>query len=802
MKKKLITLITALAGVVCYAFAFAACGERKHADNDTETLWEENCDGTLYYEYADDGSCFVSGVYGDPATFQNGTLVIPDTFKGNPVKGIKDNAFYDCSGLTSVTISDGAEYIGNNAFYGCRSLTSITIPESVTNIGELAFLECTLLEEIRYTGDIKSWCEITSASGLVPFGNSERKLYIGGNEIAGDLVIPDGVTSIQDYAFADCTKLTSVTIPDSVTLIGWGAFDGCSRLESVTLSFAHLDVRFSNFGHLFGAIPDIQETIPASLKTVVVTGGTVIQNEMFHGCSGLTSISLPDGITAIHDHAFSGCSSLTGMEIPSSVTEIGYGAFEDCTGLKSITIPDSTEYISGSALCGCSGLESITLPFLGGSKDKTDKAHLGYIFGAVYTYDNPKYVPASLKTVTLTGGTSIATRAFEGCDALANVTLPDGVTSIGDRAFDGCSGLKNVTLPSSVTSINDSAFYGCDSLTGNEYGNACYLGNSENKYLYLIRAKDTSIISCTVHENVKSIYGGAFSGCNGLKTVSAPLSAVNYLPGGVIETLTLTGSGTLSKDGLKYFNALTELTVSDSVKMSAGALGGLGNLQKLTVGSLAGNGMLGMLFGTLSFQGAVAVQQYLYVGSSFRTAEYYIPASLEEVTLTKAVSAPGTFSNCTMLKRVTLCDEETTIGERTFYGCSGLEDFVLPRDATGIGSKAFEGCTALQTLQTNVLLQAIGTEAFKNCAALQSIALPQPFFMAGQNAFEGCTALERVTFSHTSDWGIAPSSAFTSMNVETTPVEVTDAEQNAENLKNAWLDFVLYNHAKHIDSLQ
>ena len=122
------------------------------------------------------------------------------------------------------------------------------------------------------------------------------------------VVIKDGVTSIGDFAFYDCSDLTSVTIPNSVTSIGEHAFDGCSGLTSVT--------------------------IPNSV--------TSIGNGAFSGCSGLTSITIPNSVTNIGKSAFLGCTGLTSITIPNSVTSIGDYAFGVCEGLTSITFERDT----------------------------------------------------------------------------------------------------------------------------------------------------------------------------------------------------------------------------------------------------------------------------------------------------------------------------------------------------------------------------------------------------------------------------------------------------------------------------
>ena len=150
----------------------------------------------------------------------------------NSVTSIGDYAFCDCTGLTSVTIPNSVTSIGEAAFDGCSGLTSVTIPNSVTSIGKAAFYRCTELTSIYYTGDIASWCGIIGLNNLM---RNDRTLYIDGKELSGDLVIPNGVTSIGYGAFYDCSGLTSVTIGNSVTSIGEAAFCDCTGLTSITI---------------------------------------------------------------------------------------------------------------------------------------------------------------------------------------------------------------------------------------------------------------------------------------------------------------------------------------------------------------------------------------------------------------------------------------------------------------------------------------------------------------------------------------------------------------------------------------
>ena len=210
------------------------------------------------------------------------------------------DAFNPQVSLTSIKLPKTLKTIEERAFDGCSSLISISIPDSVTSIKDNAFYGCSSLTDV-YITDIAKWCAIK-------FGNTgsnplryAHNLYLNG-ELVTELVIPNSVTTINDYAFWGCNSLTIVTIPDSVTTIGNSAFYGCHSLTSIT--------------------------IPDSVTT--------IGNSAFLGCSSLTNITIGNGVTSIENGAFFGCSSLTSVTIPDGVTSIGAKAFSSCYSLTSI----------------------------------------------------------------------------------------------------------------------------------------------------------------------------------------------------------------------------------------------------------------------------------------------------------------------------------------------------------------------------------------------------------------------------------------------------------------------------------
>lgn len=415
------------------------------------------------FQIASDGlSFFTVNSYGeivDNYTLLNeyspiGDLILPND---GSILGFDYEAFYYCTGLTSINIPDSVTSINVAAFSDCYSLTSITIPDSIKTIDAAAFYNC---------------------SGLT------------------DIVIPNSVESIGYQSFYGCSRLTSIDIPDSVTSIGGYAFNNCSGLTSIT--------------------------IPDSVKS--------IGDGIFCDCSSLTNVTIPEDITSIGECMFDGCSSLDSFTIPEGVTSIDYAAFRDCSSLTSIVVPDSVTIIDDSAFYHCYGLTSITLPFVGQTKDESGNTHFGYIFGASSYYYNGSYIPSSLKTVIITGGTSIGEYAFKDCTGLTNITIPNSVISISAHAFRNCSGLTDIIVPDSVVSIGQYAFGGCTTMTSITipFVGQTKNGSSNTHFGYIFGAQTNNYNDDWVPSSLKTVIttGGtsiseyAFSDCAGLTSVT------------------------------------------------------------------------------------------------------------------------------------------------------------------------------------------------------------------------------------------------------------------------------------------
>jgi hypothetical protein len=243
------------------------------------------------------------------------------------------------------------------------------------------------------------------------------------------LNIPEGVTSIGDYAFEGCSSLTSIAIPEGVTSIGNYAFFNCSSLTSIDIPESVTSIGDSAFFHC------------SSLTSIDIPEGvTSIGDNVFGGCSSLTSIDIPEGVTSIGSYAFYGCSSLASIDIPESVTSIGYGAFDSCSSLKSVHITDL------SAWCNITFSNKYSNPLNRGAKLYLNNQELTEVV-----------IPADIK--------QIKGFAFYGYKALTKVTMGEGVTSVGTQSFRDCSSLTQVycygtTPPTINPSSTNSSFNG------------------------------------------------------------------------------------------------------------------------------------------------------------------------------------------------------------------------------------------------------------------------------------------------------------------------------------------------------
>ncbi|MCQ2455427.1 MAG: leucine-rich repeat protein [Clostridia bacterium] len=490
-------------------------------------------------------------------------VIIPDT-----VETIQRNAFYNCIALTELTMPCSAEICSDDySFYNCSNIEKLTLTkgtgtmqnyaynktpwydsrsnfsalvlsDGITNISDMAFFGCSNLEYITfpinsYTVGSRAfegtkWIKNqASADGLYIVDG----ILLDAPTASGDVIIPNGVTEIADYALYGYGNITSVIIPDSVVKIGDYAFGQSIKKLTIPCSFNnYTEKAFEKCTGLTelvmtkgtGTMPSFSAThlytpwyySANTLKNIILEDGiTNIGRSVFSGLTKLTDISIPNTVISIENSAFSGDSSLEKLLLPNSVLNINTGAFNNCTALKELTMPCSAVIAEYTTTFGnCTKIEKITLtkgtgtmPSFGGNYkctpwyiSRVNLKELNIEDGIVNIGSNMFFGNTSISTLSLPNSiTQIGSSAFYGCTNLKNIEIPENVIAIGIGAFNGCTSLKTIVIPDKVTILEASTFSGC-----------------------------TGLENVKLSKNLESINAGCFSSC-GLTDIFIPVTVNN-----------------------------------------------------------------------------------------------------------------------------------------------------------------------------------------------------------------------------------------------------------------------------------
>ena len=415
-------------------------------------------------------------------------IILPDS-----VKVIEDYAFYGCESLMQVVIGSGVERIGRQAFYNCKKLATVILGSydfdlhemtgsSLKTIDSYAFMGCELLKDIEIPDTVESIGSYAfrnsglynnAVGGVVYAGN--WLVDCNNNAVSVNVTVREGTVGIANYAFYNCSTLTTIRVADSVRTIGRGAFYGCSSVLFVILP-SELEVieDYTFYGCYFLGSIEIPK------------GVTKIGRSAFYGCKSLmfgedgSTLTMPDTLKTIGDYAFFGCGYETsegyvGLEeivLGNGVTSIGYAAFYNFVSLKRVDLGSSLQTIGDRAFYQCVSLEEVTggvnVRSIGERAFYRCSALKGFVLSDEVTEigDYTFYRCTALSSVTFGKNVkTIGSYAFFACESLQSVSLPASLESIGKYAFRNCKALQSVVIGKGVTFIDMHAFYGCALLT-------------------------------------------------------------------------------------------------------------------------------------------------------------------------------------------------------------------------------------------------------------------------------------------------------------------------------------------------
>ena len=395
------------------------------------------------------------GVFGGCTSLQN--VYFEENIK---LKCINQYTFQNCTSLETFVVHDGVECINDFAFEKCTALKEITIPTSVTLIGSYVFSQCSNLKQINISS-IEKWCEIDFSESV--FINENIELYLNG-ELVTEIEKNNKIKKVNDYAFSNYRKLTSINLPES-SYIGKYAFSNCYLLKQVYLGESVINIDDYAFYYC------------KSIETLNIGNGVKkIGNRAFYSCYKINTLEFSNTLESIGDSAFYCCRSLGSVSVGSNVKSIGVDAFYGCTNLIEVINRSNLPIIKGTESYGCIAYYAFVVKNWGVS---TIVNYGDYLF---YTHNGVNYLVG-----------------YVGNDT--NIVLPNDFNGnkyeIYQYVFYDYQSIQSITVSKNVSYIHQYAFYNCMSLT-----DVYYTGTEENwKSLIIENAGNGYFTYANIHFN-------------------------------------------------------------------------------------------------------------------------------------------------------------------------------------------------------------------------------------------------------------------------------------------------------------
>ncbi len=710
----------------------------------------------------------------------------------NDINIIGDNAFKGCTALKEIKGDDAITTFGVSAFDGCVALEEYQIPDSVTDIPSRCFADCKALVEIKEHKNLKNvaadafvgsaW-ENAKEDGPLSFG---RVLYSYKGEVK-DMVIPKGISIIEDYAFLGCEFIETLTLGEDVEAIGLYAFQNCVNLKSVEVDDA---MGILSAGAFKGC---------SSLTSIDFSESTLatIGYESFADCVSLAEVKLSETLSDIGDYAFANTQIKT-IEMLKNVNSIGTNTFAGVKTLESVQVidknktfktidgvlyskdekalilfpaaktgefelPQSVEEIKDkafidSAVSVVKLAEEPSLRYIGISAFENSAITSFEIPANVVTLKNAIFKNATKlsKIVFNEGLTYIGASAFEGCTALTEIKLPESMVDVANNAFKN-AGLKSVNTGDGLLKIASDAFAGNKKLTD------VYLGKNVEKLGEGAFKDCAALVAVNLPASLKDFSALAFAGCTSLAKIT--VDAEN-------KAFKAVGTAVYSADGTKLVIAgnakSATVTIAEGTEViAANAFDLAKNATAIVFPKTLVNVEANALDVTAWYEASLGV---VYAGSVL----YKVKGEMADLVVAEGVKtiSDGAVKNASV-KTVTLPASLVRICDGAFAG-SSIATIVIPDNVTYIGIGAFENVTALKNVKLPAKLEVLETGAFKGCSALTEIVIPAGVKAIPSDAFAGCEKLAKVNLGSVEEIEQYAFSGCSALKEITIPATVTD----------------------------
>lgn len=645
------------------------------------------------------------------------------------------NIFTNCDKLEKIIVPDGVTEIESGAFYGCSGLQSIVLPSSLDYVRDYAFEDCTGLKTVYFKDSSASWyynvnvetgnTYLTSANMVYNYSGLEfnyidngidtieftgyngadetvtipstfagytvtelGKDFMKGNTTVKKVIISEGVKSIGERAFIDCSALEEVVFPTSFATIENNAFENCGAVTKVYyrgnedqwnilspniglgneainsagkrvynytgLEFNYYVDTISGKAILTGYNGSDASILVPTLFDGHEVGG--IDVDFLNGNNTVTSLTVSSGVESIGSYAFSGCHELKSVSLPEGLTSIGSFAFDDCIKLETVNIPSTVTTLGKNAFIDCKSLKTVEIP---------------------------------------AGLTSIATCAFCNCDSLFDVTFNNGLTSIGEDAFLNCA-FSQITLPETISSIGAHALgYSYNGVDYKKIGGFCIKGYAASyaKTYAELPENDFVFEDITPHDyDIQDLTGGKARIVKYNLTTYSDVIIPDKIDGkDVVE---------IADEAFAEHDEIKAVTIPASVtKIEDGAFASCKGLTVFIVDS-----------SNTKFK---TVDDNLYNKGGNKLVAYACGKTEESFTVSEGVVviAKKAFSDADNLKMLTIPAGVENIHYGAFMGCDNLETVDMAEGVKTIDKYAFFGCDKLLEIKVPKSVDQIETEA-------------------------------------------------------------------------------------------